>query len=313
MYRSLVKSWDARHSCCVESLANKYINHTNALSDRANYRYNTPPYSLNNEKQPTIPDPSGEKPANKKYNHQRPREPDHFFPGILFFLFQFAVKAHPLFRFRVPFLTIPTPLALKHGYRCIARVPHPAAQQPIRQAHKLGPHALLPVAALLGMLDGVRQYPPLGVKVEDEEARKGLVRIDAAREPQRRQRDARSGLGLGRLVLGPALLAPAHDELLRYGARAARQKGEGLGGDALGEDLEPDVADDGDAVPGDGRGPEGGGVGDAAGDGGEVRVRRGEEAEGDVGGENVLRERGLEERREVFLEDPEGWRRRRSV
>ena len=48
------------------------------------------------------------------------------------------------------------------------------------------------------------------------------------------------------------------------------------------EDLEVDVADDGHAVPGYRRGPEGGGVGHAAGDRREVRVRRGEEVEGDV-------------------------------
>ena len=52
------------------------------------------------------------------------------------------------------------------------------------------------------------------------------------------------------------------------------------------EDFEPDVADDGDAAPGYGGGPEGGVVGDAAGDGGEVGVRGGEEVEGYLGGED---------------------------
>lgn len=37
-----------------------------------------------------------------------------------------------------------------------------------------------------------------------------------------------------------------------------------------------------------------------------MRVRRGEEVQGNVGGEDVLREGGLEEGREAFLEDAEG-------
>ena len=41
---------------------------------------------------------------------------------------------------------------------------------------------------------------------------------------------------------------------------------------AFGEDLEFDVADERDTTPGYGGGPEGGGVGDTPGDGGEMRV-----------------------------------------
>ena len=48
-------------------------------------------------------------------------------------------------------------------------------------------------------------------------------------------------------------------------------------------------------------------IGDAAGDGGEVGVRGWEEVEGDVGGEDFLREGGGEEGGEAGLEDSEGW------
>ena len=78
-------------------------------------------------------------------------------------------------------------------------------------------------------------------------------------------------------------------------------------GYALGEDVEAHVTDDGDAAPGHGEGPEGGVVGDAAGDGGEVRVRGGEEVQGYVWGEDFGGEGGSEEGGEAGLEDAEGW------
>lgn len=135
----------------------------------------------------------------------------------------------------------------------------------------------------------MRKDPALCIEIEDEEPRKGLLGVDPAGQAQRGQRDA-GALVLVVLFLDLALLAPAHDELLLDGAGAAGQEGQGLRGHALGEDLELDVADDGDAVPGDGGGPKGGVVGDSAGDDGEMRVRGGEELERDVGGEDVLRE-----------------------
>lgn len=116
-----------------------------------------------------------------------------------------------------------TPVPLKHWYRS-ARIPRHATKQPIRQAHKLGAHALLPVAALLRLLNGMRQDPPLGIKVEDEQPRKGLVRIHAPRQPQPRQRAATARLAL----LGLALLAPAHDELFRRGAGPSGQESQRL-------------------------------------------------------------------------------------
>lgn len=58
--------------------------------------------------------------------------------------------------------------------------------------------------------------------------------------------------------------APADDELLGDAAVAERGAGDGFPRHARGEDFELYVADDGDAVPGYGGGPEGGGVGYAA-------------------------------------------------
>ena len=58
----------------------------------------------------------------------------------------------------------------------------------------------------------------------------------------------------------------------------------------LAEDDELDVADDGDAPPCHGSCPEGGVIGDTAGDSGEVRVRGGEEVKRNVRGENFLGE-----------------------
>ena len=48
-------------------------------------------------------------------------------------------------------------------------------------------------------------------------------------------------------------------------------------------------------------------VGYTAGNGGKVRVGGWEEVERDMGGENLLRERGGEESREAGLEDSECW------
>lgn len=198
------------------------------------------------------------------------------------------------------------PPPLKHGQRRrIARIPH-AAQQPVRQADNLGAHALFPVVTRGSLLNGVREDAALGVKVKDEESRKRLAGVRAAAaagQSQRarnraRQRAAAAAVGRGRTGRRRrrlAALAPAYDELLGDGAGAAREKSERFRGHALGEDLELDVADDGHAVPGYGRGPERGVVGYAAGYRGQVRVRRGEELQGNVGGEEVLRERGLEE------------------
>lgn len=61
------------------------------------------------------------------------------------------------------------------------------------------------------------------------------------------------------------------------------------------------------ATPGYRGRPEGGGVGDAAGDGGEMGVRGGEEVEGYLRGEDFLGEWGLEEGWEAGLEGSESW------
>lgn len=53
--------------------------------------------------------------------------------------------------------------------------------------------------------------------------------------------------------------------------------------------MQLDIADDGDAAPGHGRGPKRSHVGYAASDCGKVRMRRGKEVEGDLRGQDLLR------------------------
>lgn len=180
--------------------------------------------------------------------------------------------------------------------------PPEAAEQPVRDPDDLCADAALPVPAALDRLDGVAEDPALPVELEDEQAGEvpaALLLLPLA-GPARL-------LGVAVVTAGRAARAPAHDELLGHGTGAQRRlAGDGLARDARREDRELDVADDGDAVPGDRRRPQSRGVGNATGDGREVRVRRGEEVEGDVGGEQVLLEGGLEEGRKAVLEDAEG-------
>lgn len=165
---------------------------------------------------------------------------------------------------------------------------HPP-QQPIRQPHHPRPNALLPIPALLHMLNNMLNNPPLFIKLKDKQPRK-LILLPRRHTP---------------LVSTHPLpnRPPPHHQLLsrRY---AARVEGRGAGGlhHSLGEDLEAHVADYGDPAPGDGGGPDGGDVGDAAVNGGEVGVGRGEEVEcylwGENGGGEGREEEGGEERLE---------------
>lgn len=193
-------------------------------------------------------------------------------------------------------------------------------EQPIRQPDDLRAHSPFPLPPLLDMLNRMTQYPPLLVKLEYEQPGKlpplprPLPSPDLLPPPARHRpvlfyhRRPVGRLPLRKQQPGQAAAAapdrpPAHDQLVLDGARAAGP----LAHHALREDLEAHVAETGDAVPGDGGGPEGGLVGDAAADGGEVGVRRGEEVEGYGGREDVLREGGVEEGREAGLQDSEGW------
>lgn len=63
------------------------------------------------------------------------------------------------------------------------------------------------------------------------------------------------------------------------------------------------VADDRHSSPCDGRGPECSDIGDSSANGGQVRVRGGEEMKCDLGRENRGGERRLEKGREEGLED----------
>lgn len=205
-------------------------------------------------------------------------------------------------------------------------IPLEPAQQPVRQPDDLGTDPPLPLAALLNMLDRMGEYPPLPIKLKDEQARKlpplaGPLRTADLLPPPGRHRPSPT------IVLQPSPLTshtlpaleqqsrqtpaaaaapygpPAHDELVLHGARATG----GFTHHALGEDLEADVAEARQAVPGYRGGPEGGLVGDAAAHGGEVGVGRGEEVERYGGGEDLLRQGGVEEGWEAGLQDAEGW------
>ena len=75
---------------------------------------------------------------------------------------------------------------------------------------------------------------------------------------------------------------PPHNQLLAKGADAPvlrLRAVERAVDHALGQDLEAHVADDREPVPGQGRGPKGGDVGDAARDGGQVWVCGGKEVQ----------------------------------
>lgn len=135
------------------------------------------------------------------------------------------------------------------------RLPRPlhAPKQPIRKSNKLGTDPLLPIITLLSMFNRMAEYLPLGIKLEDKQARELTFPIQIQKTP----------------LLLVRRRPPLDDQLLPHGALAFMAE---VLRHALGKDLEFYVADYGKAVPGDRRGPDRCYVGDAAGDGGEVRV-----------------------------------------
>ena len=177
-------------------------------------------------------------------------------------------------------------------------------QEPVGQVHHFGAHARLPVTRLIHVLDCMADDAALLIELEDEEAREppflarawgaaqGVVELVFAL-----LRQARIGLGL-MLVRQP----PLHHQLFAVRALAPGREVERLRRHALRQDLQLEVPNDGDPVPSDGRCPQRRHVGDAARHGGEVWMGRGEEVEGDVGRQDFLRQRRLEERRQAFLE-----------
>lgn len=182
-----------------------------------------------------------------------------------------------------------------------SRAPLPAsshaAKQPVCQPHELSTHTIFPLPMALHMLNGVAQDPSLAVKLKDEQAREALLAcalLAGLKALAEWQPPSYAGAAGG---------LPAHSELL--GARPCPLAM--LLDHALRQDLELHVADDGKAVPGDGRGPERGNVGDASRNGGEVRVGRGEEVQADIGSEDLLREGRLKEGGEALLEDTQSW------
>jgi hypothetical protein len=98
---------------------------------------------------------------------------------------------------------------------------------------------------------------------------------------------------------------PPYDQLLRPRGEGG-ERVPGVLDHALGDDPQFDVSDERNAAPRDRRGPESGGVGDAPGNGGEMRVGGGKEMESDLRGEDLLRKGRLEESWKALLEDAEG-------
>lgn len=127
--------------------------------------------------------------------------------------------------------------------------------------------------------------PPLRIKLKDKQPRKFSLSLP---KPFR---------NLIPILILARQRTPSHNQLLRTAVLD----------NALREDFQPHVADEWETAPCDGGCVEGGGVGDAAGDGGEMRVGGGEEVEGYLRGEDFLGEGRLEERWELGLEDSEGW------
>lgn len=166
--------------------------------------------------------------------------------------------------------------------------------KPIRHADY--PRHLLPVPALLRMLNGVRHDPALLVKLKDEEAGKllvvahvaaqelgDLVDLVAAARDAAVQRAHAAALRL-------ATRLPPHNELL---VAEVESRGAVLD-DALGEDDEADVADNGYPTPCHRGSPQRGEVGNSAGYSGQMGMCRGEEMECDLWREDLLWKWGRE-------------------
>lgn len=153
------------------------------------------------------------------------------------------------------------------------------------------------------MFNRMSAHSPLLIKFKNKKPAKLLLVVSDV--PPEKLTDLINGAGRSRRLARTRL--PTDDEFL---VAIARPAGIVVGGGrmpdavpdhALGEDAQTDVAHDGDTTPCHWRGPERSGVGDAAGDGGEVGMCRGEEVEADLGRENFLRERtGKEEGKTVM-------------
>lgn len=194
---------------------------------------------------------------------------------------------------------------VKH-WACPLRLPSPElAQEPVRQVDHLCADALVPLAALVDVLNGVANDLALAIKLKDEEPRKLALGAAPLRSAEGLVELLLPLLRQARVAATPRLLPrrrpPLDHELLRVGPLALGRKVQRLRRHALREDLDLEVADDGHAVPGNGRRPHGRRVGHAARDRRQVRVRRREEVEGDVGREDLLRQRRLQDRGEALL------------
>lgn len=178
------------------------------------------------------------------------------------------------------------------------------------------------------MLNRMPHYPPLLIKFKDKHPRE-LVLVLALEFLLRRGRLVRGSTtaddelfnpidGIATRVRGvlvhPARAVavasfparfPLDDEMLVAIAAAGRDRVV-VPHHALREDGELHVADEGHAAPGYGRGPQRGDVGDPSRDGREVRVRGGEEVEGDLGTEDFAGEGGLQKGGEAVVEDLHG-------
>jgi len=166
------------------------------------------------------------------------------------------------------------------------------------------------------MLNRMRNNPGLLIKLKNKQAAKLLIIPCIATQPLRNlihllRRPNPTVKNTHTFPLGLTACLPAHDEAFVTNAGAMVRVGGSASvfDDALGEDSEAYVADYGYATPGHGGGPEGGVVGYAAADGGEVRVGGGEEVERYVWGEDFWGEGGGEEGWEAGLQDAEGWGR----
>jgi len=164
------------------------------------------------------------------------------------------------------------------------------------------------------MFDRMTDDSPFLIKLKDKQSREFLAVVLPLPTPKPLRNLIHVLARSNTLVKCPCAFSPrfayrppSDYELFPRG----RERGEWVCGSgfnhALGEDLELHVSDDGDAAPCDGGGPQGSGVGDPAGDGREMGVSGGEEVKGYVRGEDLLRERRLEEGRESFLEDSESF------
>ena len=156
-------------------------------------------------------------------------------------------------------------------------LPVHSTEQPVRNTDK--PACSVPEPTLFRMFNRMRQDPALLIELEDEEPTELLIIPDVSTKPLSDFVDllVRPNPSIeGSHALAPRLAAgsPSDNEPFIVGCLVRYMRPFPVLDDALGEDLESDIAENRYTSPGHGRGPERCMVRDAAACGWEMRVGR---------------------------------------